>query len=172
MEGCLSTIMEGCPSKKLLISCKACRELIASGGSIWASVEQEGIVGHSISAQRRVPLWTIFDPELSTGLTEAASGLQWGLRLFLPTPLSFLLTSYRCQTCITGWRLSLSTPDLTLIFLSTEITLNTSPTLLCLSVCFPEDPANKTTKELFPHTGSTNPVLRVIHQPAFAHALS
>lgn len=116
MEGCLSTIMEGCPSKKLLISCKACRELTASGGSIWASVEQEGIVGHSISAQRRVPLWTIFDPELSTGLTEAASGLQWGLRLFLPTPLSFLLTSYRCQTCITGWRLCLLLISLSFFF--------------------------------------------------------
>lgn len=97
MEGCLSTIMEGCPSKKLLISCKACRELTASGGSIWASVEQEGIVGHSISAQRRVPLWTIFDPELSTGWLRLPRGYSevWGSSYPLLFPSCSPLTGVR-----------------------------------------------------------------------------
>lgn len=91
-----------CPSKNLPISWRACGELAVSSCSIWGSIEQEEIVGHSISAQCRIPLWAIFDPELSIGAIVRSEPLPTHSS-FLPAHISQVSDPQRSLEALFGY---------------------------------------------------------------------
>lgn len=74
-----------------------------------------GYESWGIPAQNGVTLWVVFAPGLPIRLLETFSVQHCSLKPFLPNPPSPFFSSYKCQTHITVWRLSLPTPASSLL---------------------------------------------------------
>lgn len=85
--------------------------------------------------------WVNFTLGLTSGLAKA---LQCCISVwcFPPHPLSFPLSSHKCQTYVAAWRHSLPTPVPAPLYLSQALLpINVCTSNSCLGIWVPEDPA-------------------------------